>query len=33
MQTALSRPGWKETMESVEHFLLERAQLRRKKDN
>jgi len=33
LQTALSRPGWKETMRSVEHFLMERVKLRRKRDN
>ena len=32
-QTALSRPGWKETMESVEHFLMQRVKPRRKKVN
>jgi glycosyltransferase involved in cell wall biosynthesis len=32
MQTALSRPGWKEAMESIEHFLMERAKLNDKKN-
>jgi glycosyltransferase involved in cell wall biosynthesis len=32
MQTALSRPGWKEAMESIEHFLMELAKRRGKKD-
>ena len=32
MQTALSKPGWKETMESIELFLIGQAKLRGKRD-
>lgn len=33
LQTARSRPGWEETMESIEHFLMKRAKLQGKRDD